>query len=302
MAGSRVTRVHCVRCHMWTFLETAHLPKAHICGKCLEVQRLRARVRQLELRLEDMFLVRENEEIMDRDSNTEQIPGPRRRDGWVTVRKSEKKRSHGTRTAPEELPRNIKGGVTAGVEKAREGDQNTSEEGKSAGCEIVVGDGKVKGIDRRVCGQKRDSRMVVCLPGAGVQDVSERVEGILKGGGTESDVIVHVGEKDVGTKCRGDIRRQFRELGARLKCRASRVAFSGLLPVPGASRARNNEILQLNAWLKDWCRAEGFRFVDHWEVFMKEGQIYKRDGVQLTGKGIHILAGRLAGVYRQGLN
>ena len=280
---------------MWTFLETAHLPKAHICGKCLEVQRLRARVRQLELRLEDMFLVRENEEVMERNGNPELIPEPTSIDGWVTVRKSKKK---STRNAPDELPRNVKGGVTVGVEKIREGDQKV----KSAGSEIVVGDGNVKGIDRRFCGQKRDSRMVVCLRGAGVQDVSERVEGILKGGGTESNVIVHVGEKDVGTKCRGDIRRQFRELGARLKCRASRVAFSGLLPVPGASRARNNEIIQLNAWLKDWCRAEGFIFIDHWEVFMKERQIYKRDGVQLTGKGIHILAGKLAGVYRQGLN
>jgi len=109
---------------------------------------------------------------------------------------------------------------------------------------IVVGDAIVRGTDRRFCGRERDSRMVVCLPGAGVLDVSERVGSILKGAGNQTDVIVHIGANDVGRKSREVLREQFRELGSRLKSRASRVAISGLLPVPRASEARNREIVK----------------------------------------------------------
>ena len=48
---------------------------------------------------------------------------------------------------------------------------------------IVIGDSLVRGTDRRFCGSERDSRMVCCLLGARVRDVSDRVFRILKGRG-----------------------------------------------------------------------------------------------------------------------
>ena len=91
-------------------------------------------------------------------------------------------------------------------------------------------------------------------------------------------------------------------MGAGLKSKASRVAISGLLPVPSASEARNREILQLNTWLKGWCKRESFKFIDHWEVFKRGWHLYGKDGLHLNWKGTNILAGNFARVFRQGLN
>jgi len=54
---------------------------------------------------------------------------------------------------------------------------------KTYGNAIVIGDSIARGIDRCFCGCKPDSRLVCCLSGARVKDVSERLQDILKGEG-----------------------------------------------------------------------------------------------------------------------
>jgi len=68
---------------------------------------------------------------------------------------------------------------------------------KKRGRAIVIGDSIVRGIDRRFCGRKRESRMVCCLPGARVKDVSERLQGILEGEGEQPVVVVHIGTNGI---------------------------------------------------------------------------------------------------------
>ena len=72
------------------------------------------------------------------------------------------------------------------------------------------------------------------------------------------------------------------------------VVISGLLPVPRASESRNRRIRQMNAWLESWCRGQGFRFLDHWDLFWGRGDLFKRDGSHLNWRGTNILAGRFA--------
>ena len=57
--------VCCFRCGMWEFLETPRLPEVHICARCEELQLLRDRIRELELRLDDLRLVREKEALIE---------------------------------------------------------------------------------------------------------------------------------------------------------------------------------------------------------------------------------------------
>ena len=90
---------------------------------------------------------------------------------------------------------------------------------------IVIGDSIVRGTDRRFCGSERDSRMVCCLPGARVRDVSDRVFRSLKGDGEQSQVVVHIGTNYIGKRRDGDLKQEFRELGWKLRgkgwdCRA----------------------------------------------------------------------------------
>jgi len=149
---------------------------------------------------------------------------------------------------------------------------------------IVIGDSIVRGTDRRFCGCERDSRMVCCLPGARVQDVSQRAESILKGEGTQPEVVVHIGINNMDRKCDEVLQQQFRELRRNLKSRTSRIVISGLLPVPCASEARNRTVVQVNTWLNSWCRREDFRYQDHWDLFWGRWHLYKSTGCISAGR------------------
>ncbi|XP_072125338.1 transmembrane protein 204 isoform X3 [Mobula birostris] len=96
---------------------------------------------------------------------------------------------------------------------------------------VVIGDSIVRGADRRFCGREKDTRMVCCLPGARVRDVSDRVHDILVREGKQPEVVIHVGTNNIGRKRDEVLKCEFRELGRRLKNRISWVTFSGLLPV-----------------------------------------------------------------------
>ena len=167
---------------------------------------------------------------------------------------------------------------------------------------VVIGDSIVRGSDRRFCGRSQETRMVVCLPGARVWDVSERVQDILKWEGEEPEVVVHIGTNDIGRKREEVLKGEFRELGGELRRRTAKVTISGLLPVPRDSESRNGARWRINAWLKDWCRGQGFKFLDHWDLFWGRCDLYKKDGLHLNPRGTNILAGRFAKATGETLN
>ncbi|XP_059500994.1 uncharacterized protein LOC132209499 [Stegostoma tigrinum] len=123
------------------------------------------------------------------------------------------------------------------------------------------------------CNGQENLKTVCCLPGARIQDITDRVQRILKGEGEDPEVVVHVGTNDVGKKRRSILQRDFRELRRKLKSRTSRVVISGLLPVPQAGKGRNREIMDLNVWLRDWCQKQGFKFLDHWESYQSSLEV-----------------------------
>ena len=47
--------------------------------------------------------------------------------------------------------------------------------------------------------------------------------------------------------------------------------------MPRATESRNRKIRQMNAWLESWCRGQGFRFLDHWDLFWGRGDLFKKD-------------------------
>ena len=80
MAGMNGRPVYCIGCGMWEFLETTCLPEVHICARCVELQLLREHARELELRLDDLSLVRQNERFIDRSYRQVVTPGSRKDD------------------------------------------------------------------------------------------------------------------------------------------------------------------------------------------------------------------------------
>ncbi|XP_078056734.1 uncharacterized protein LOC144480983 [Mustelus asterias] len=305
-----VQAVQCSSCGMCEVRDTISVPAEYTCRKCTQFQLLEDCVRDLELELDELRIIREAETVIDKSYR--EVHTPRNEDTWVTVRKDKKQT---VQRSPVAVPLYNKytvldpvgegdlPGVRHGVQVSGTESVPVAQKGKGGRSRaLVIGNCIVRGTDRRFCESERDSRLVCCLPGARVFDVSDRVFKILKGEGDQPQVVVHTGTNDIGRKRDGDVRQKFRELGWKLRARTNRVVISGLLPVPRASEERNREREQLNTWLQEWCRREGFRYLDNWRSFWGRWDLYKRDGLHLDQRGTNILGGKFANALREGLN
>ena len=234
--------------------------------------------------MSELRSIREAEIVID--NSYREVTTPKSLGGWVTKRKTGKKQT--VQGSPvgvtlsnryslldtgeeDDLPGVSSGVQVSGTESVPVAQRGRGERSRT----LVIGDSIVRGIDRRFCGRKRDSRLVCCLPGARVSDVSERIFQVLKGEGEQPQVVVHIGTNDVGRRGDKDVRQAFRELGWKLKVRTNRVVISGLLPAPRYSEMRNREREELNTWLQGWCRREGFSFLDNWGSFWGKWDLYK---------------------------
>ena len=156
-------------------------------------------------------------------------PGPQEAGKWVTVRKG---KGQVAETTPVDLPLKNKYSCLSTV--VVDSPPGGSSSGRASGAEfgfvaqkgkerrrkaVVIGDSTVRGSDRRLSGGSRETRMVVCLPGAGIRDVSDRIQEILKWEGEEPEVVVHSGTADRGRKGEGVMKSEYRKLGRELRRR-----------------------------------------------------------------------------------
>ena len=306
----------CSACNMWEIRDMVGVPDDYICRKCVQLQLLADRIERLELRLDSYWSIHDAEKVVDSTYSelvTPQVKGKR------TERERVANSQQSSRQIVQESPAVISLLNRFTILDTVEGDGSSGEcsssqvhgtmggsaahdGGKKRGRAIVIGDSIVRGIDRRFCGRKRDSRMVCCLPGAKVRDVTERLQNILEGEGEQPVVVVHIGTNDIGKKRDEVLQGEFRELGDKLKSRTSKVIISGLLPVPRASQSRNRRILQMNTWLEKWCKGEGFKFLGHWNHFWGRWDQYKQDGLHLGWNGTNVLGGVFASAVGEDLN
>ena len=95
---------------------------------------------------------------------------------------------------------------------------------------VFVGDSIVRKTDRVL---NKGEDVVVCLPGAKIEAITERVENIV-GLGKDGSVLVHVGTNNVEREGTTAIGRKYRNLVRTLKqTRVEQVILSGILPVIG---------------------------------------------------------------------
>ena len=127
--------------------------------------------------------------------------------------------------------------------------------------------------------------LVVCLPGARIEHVTERVENADKEGTT---AIVD----------------KYRKLLKKTKeARVEQIILSGILPVFGnrIDGYRNSKRMAINGMVKRLCKEEDVGYVDLWDSFVRKEEMYVRDGLHLSGKGAAVFAEGLSGVVASGL-
>ena len=104
--------------------------------------------------------------------------------------------------------------------------------------------------------------MVVCLPGAKIEAITERIENIV-GSGKGGSVLVQIGTHNVEREVTTAIVRKYRNLFRTLKqTRVEQVIISRILPVMRVHRYRNCRGMAINILVEKLCREEEVAFVD----------------------------------------
>ena len=149
---------------------------------------------------------------------------------------------------------------------------------------VFVGDSIVRKTDRVL---NKGDDVVVCLPGAKIEAITERVKNII-GSGKGGSVLVHVGTNNVEREGTTAIVRKYRQLVRTLKqMRVEQVILSGILPVMGrrGHKYRNCRGMAINMLVQKLCKEEEVGFVDLWGSFVGRADMYMKDGLHLSGKG-----------------
>ena len=162
-------------------------------------------------------------------------------------------------------------------------------EGVRKRARVFVGDSIVRKTDK-------GDDVVVCLPGAKIEAITERVKNIV-GSGKGGSVLVHVGTNNVEREGTTAIVRKYRQLIRTLKqTRVEQVILSGILPVMGrrGHKYRNCRGMAIKMLVQKLCKEEEVGFVDLWGSFVGRADMYMKDGLHLSGKGAAVFADKLS--------
>ena len=165
---------------------------------------------------------------------------------------------------------------------------------------IYVGYSIIRKTDTRL---SKGEDVVVCLPGARIEHVTERVEKIVgrENGGT---ILIHVGTNNTDKEGTTAIVDTYRKLLKKMKqARLGQIILSGILPVCGnrIQGYRNSKRMAVNGMVERLCKEEDVGYVDMWDSFVGNEELYFRDGLHLSGKGAAVLAEGLSGAVASGL-
>ena len=166
-------------------------------------------------------------------------------------------------------------------------------EGVRKRARVFVGDSIVRKTDRVL---NKGDDVVVCLPGANIEAITQRVKNIV-GSGKGGSVLVHVGTNNVEREGTTAIVRKYRQLVRTLKqTRVEQVILSGILPVMGrrGHKYRNCRGMAINMLVQKLCMEEEIGFVDLWGSFVGRADMYMKDGLHLSGKGAAVFADKLS--------
>ncbi|XDV41134.1 hypothetical protein PO909_010052 [Leuciscus waleckii] len=134
---------------------------------------------------------------------------------------------------------------------------------------LIVGDS----IIRKNC--SRDTT-TCCLPQATTSDINRELQNILMKHKTANRLIIHVGKNDIHKEQSELLKKDFNEIFETLKGLKVQTFISGPLPARGTNRF--SRLLGLNTWLQKTCNIKGVNFIDNFNLFWSQRQLFHRDG------------------------
>ena len=158
---------------------------------------------------------------------------------------------------------------------------------------MVFGDSQVRHLDSAFCARDRKRRERVCLPGAGIGRVADRLDTCLENDGTKPIVFLSAGGNDLGKVRSEELFTRFRQALERIRNKGGIPVVCGVLPRRGVGAEWLSRAIAVNRRLAAHCKSNGWSFIDNWDSFYGKDAFYARDGVHLSRQGVRVLAGTL---------
>ena len=165
---------------------------------------------------------------------------------------------------------------------------------------IYDGDSIVRKTDTRL---NRGEDVVVCLSGARIEHVTERVEDIM-GRGYGGSILVHIGTSNADMEGTTAILEKYRNLLKKTKqAMIGQINLAGILPVFGnrIQGYRYSKRMAVNGMVKRICKEEEVGYLDLSDSFVGKEEMYVRNGLHLSGKGAAVFSEGLSGAVASGL-
>ena len=189
-------------------------------------------------------------------------------DSDTTMKEGQGKRTDGTKS---------RGEKGQDGERRRKTYSATVIDGFKRNSTIYVGDSIVRKTDTRLSEGKD---VVVCLPGARIEHVTERVEQIMgRGNDTHRDEQRRQGRDNSDS---GEVEEPTEEDEA-----SKGWTYHLILPVLGnrIRGYRNSKRMAVNGMVRQLCKEDEVGYVDLWDSFVGKEEIYARDDLHLSGRG-----------------
>ena len=163
--------------------------------------------------------------------------------------------------------------------------QNTPRGDKQS---ILIGDSQVRNILKNFCPDSK-RKTVHCYPNINAENAATNTTGILSPvskSDEDATVIVNIGSYDV-LKCqtkhiKKNMKLLIKELANR---RASRNIKIAEITPHLYNKGLNKKIKIVNNYVKSLCELERIGFIEFWDKFENQIDLYVKDGSQLNRKG-----------------
>ena len=156
----------------------------------------------------------------------------------------------------------------------------------------------VRYMDRHMCEGRKGKRIRVCYPGAGVADVEERLDRVVRGSGENTTVLIHVGSNDVSKFHSEELLNRYKKLVLTLRNTRRKGILTGILPCIWRREEWSSRALGINQRVRALCKANDVLFVDLWDDFYGKDVLYRQDGRHLSKQGDIIFARMLEKILR----
>ena len=149
----------------------------------------------------------------------------------------------------------------------------------------LVGDSIIRQQLTEFCGRVKAKRRLFCLPGAGVDDVTDVLDQVAGEATAESLFVIHTGTNDVQKTRSEELLDKYRRLIQQYKTKSSNIIISGVLPRISADNVFYSKAFSLNNRLQSLCKEQGVEFVDMWNDFYNKAGLFLNDGLHLSAVG-----------------